>query len=48
MQRQSEHVRFSGGTGETLAAIIDHPVGAPRATALFAHCFTCSKDQVKQ
>ena len=27
-----------------LAARLDLPVGAPRALALFAHCFTCSKD----
>ena len=27
-----------------LAARLDMPRGKPRATALFAHCFTCSKD----
>jgi uncharacterized protein len=27
-----------------LAARLDLPVGPPRAQALFAHCFTCSKD----
>src|SRR4029077_9806100 len=28
----------------TLAARLDAPAGAPLATALFAHCFTCSKE----
>ncbi len=27
-----------------LAAALELPVGPPRAYALFAHCFTCSKD----
>jgi uncharacterized OsmC-like protein/pimeloyl-ACP methyl ester carboxylesterase len=31
-------------TGLPLAASLDRPSGAHRATALFAHCFTCSKD----
>jgi uncharacterized OsmC-like protein/alpha-beta hydrolase superfamily lysophospholipase len=35
---------FLGATGETLAAVIDRPPGRPKAWALFAHCFTCSKD----
>jgi uncharacterized OsmC-like protein/alpha/beta superfamily hydrolase len=41
----SRHLRFDNGRGHTLAAILDEPVGRPaRAHALFAHCFTCSKD----
>jgi len=40
----SEKVTFLGGTGERLAARLDLPAGPPRAYALFAHCFTCSKD----
>jgi len=40
----SKKVEFSGSTGETLSAKIDMPEGAPKAYALFAHCFTCSKD----
>lgn len=35
---------FAGHDGAALAARLDLPLGAPRATALFAHCFTCSKD----
>ncbi|MFV0258921.1 MAG: alpha/beta fold hydrolase [Acidimicrobiales bacterium] len=30
--------------GHRLAARIDRPDGAPEATAVFAHCFTCTKD----
>ncbi|WP_415901846.1 alpha/beta fold hydrolase [Neptuniibacter sp. QD29_5] len=30
--------------GSVLAARLDLPVGKPAAYALFAHCFTCSKD----
>lgn len=41
----SERVQFTNDEGETLAAILDMPEGvATRACALFAHCFTCSKD----
>ena len=35
---------FEGSQGEPLAARLDKPSGTPRAYALFAHCFTCSKD----
>lgn len=35
---------FDGHSGAKLAARIDIPAGATRAFALFAHCFTCSKD----
>jgi uncharacterized OsmC-like protein/fermentation-respiration switch protein FrsA (DUF1100 family) len=37
-------VEFSGSQGHKLAARLDLPSGRPRAFALFAHCFTCSKD----
>jgi len=40
----SEKVTFAGHDGATLAARLDRPVGDVRAAALFAHCFTCSKD----
>ncbi|MGI9419100.1 MAG: bifunctional alpha/beta hydrolase/OsmC family protein [Geminicoccaceae bacterium] len=30
--------------GDKLSARLDLPAGRPRAAALFAHCFTCSKD----
>lgn len=41
---RTERVQFTGSDGSTLAGRYDHPVGRVRATALFAHCFTCSKD----
>lgn len=44
MAIQSEKLSFTGASGETLAARLDRPAGEARATALFAHCFTCSKD----
>ena len=37
-------VRFPGSLGTALAARLDLPPGKPAAFALFAHCFTCSKD----
>ena len=40
----TEIIRFPGAQGAQLAARLDTPVGTPRAYALFAHCFTCSKD----
>ncbi len=40
-----EKVRFTNNQGDELAARLDMPIeGAPDAFALFAHCFTCSKD----
>ncbi len=39
-----EKVSFIGADGESrLDARLDLPAAAPRAYALFAHCFTCSK-----
>ncbi|MEQ8226616.1 MAG: alpha/beta fold hydrolase [Rhodospirillales bacterium] len=40
----SEKVSFPGALGETLAARLDLPDGQPRAYALWAHCFSCTKD----
>jgi putative redox protein len=40
----TETIRFPGREGRSLAARLDTPAEAPRAYALFAHCFTCSKD----
>lgn len=40
---RSQKVTFDGTQGK-LAARLDLPEGKPRAFALFAHCFTCSKD----
>ncbi|MEM7461687.1 MAG: bifunctional alpha/beta hydrolase/OsmC family protein [Pseudomonadota bacterium] len=35
---------FKGSKGANLAARLDLPAGDIRAFAIFAHCFTCSKD----
>jgi len=40
----SEKVTFPGSGGTPLAGRLDLPDAQPRAFALFAHCFTCSKD----
>ena len=40
----TERITFSGHNGDTLSARLDLPKGPLLATALFAHCFTCSKD----
>ncbi len=37
-------ITFVGHLGNELAARLDLPLGKPKAYALFAHCFTCSKD----
>ena len=44
MAIRSEKVSFAGAQGDMLAARLDLPPDPPRAYALFAHCFTCSKD----
>jgi alpha/beta superfamily hydrolase len=40
----SERIEFTGSQGDLLAARLDRPTEPARAYALFAHCFTCSKD----
>ena len=40
----SDAMRFPATQGHDLAARLELPAGEPRAYALFAHCFTCSKD----
>lgn len=44
MAANAQRVEFRGHSGATLAARLDLPGGPVRAYALFAHCFTCSKD----
>jgi putative redox protein len=41
---QSKNVKFPNAEGLSLAGILDLPRGEPVAWALFAHCFTCSKN----
>jgi len=40
----SERFDFANANGERLAALLDRPAREPAAYALFAHCFTCSKN----
>lgn len=40
----TERITFQGHAGHALAARLDLPDGPVRASAVFAHCFTCSKD----
>ena len=40
-----EKVTFPNGRGQMLAGRIDYPLsGEPIAYALYAHCFTCTKN----
>ncbi|WP_299428529.1 bifunctional alpha/beta hydrolase/OsmC family protein [uncultured Shimia sp.] len=40
----TKRITFAGHAGDSLAARLDMPEGPHLATAVFAHCFTCSKD----
>lgn len=44
MQSRSQKITFPGSHGTELAAKLEQPLGRIRAYALFAHCFTCTKD----
>ena len=41
---QNEKVSFDNDDGHTLSGLMALPDATPRAYALFAHCFTCSKN----
>lgn len=41
---KTKRLEFTGHDGSLLSARLDLPSGKPSAFALFAHCFTCSKD----
>ena len=43
---RSKRFDFPNAKGEKLAAVLDLPLGKPTAYALFAHCFTCGKDNL--
>lgn len=40
----NRQISFKGHSGDDLAARLDMPAGRVQAAAIFAHCFTCSKD----
>ncbi len=44
MAPKSEKITFAGADGDQLAARLDLPEGKPQAYALWAHCFSCTKD----
>jgi putative redox protein len=44
MSTRSIRMTFRGSLGHELASRLDLPAGPVRAYALFAHCFTCTKD----
>src|SRR5829696_8028529 len=46
MNTRTIRMTFVGSLGDELAARLDLPLGAVRAYALFAHCFTCTKDVI--
>ena len=46
MSVRFERLTFPGSQGGTLAGRLELPAAAPAAFALFAHCFTCTKDIV--
>ncbi len=44
MKRLSTKFEFEGAFGDKLAGLLELPSGKRRGVAIFAHCFTCSKD----
>ena len=44
MDGETKRTEFASDAGEKLAAALDLPIGKPKAYALFAHCFSCTKD----
>lgn len=46
MPARSQKQTFTGTQDDLLASRLDLPEGRPRAFALFAHCFTCSKESI--
>jgi uncharacterized OsmC-like protein/alpha/beta superfamily hydrolase len=42
----AERFDFPNARGQTLAALLQRPPGEPASVALFAHCFTCGKDNL--
>ncbi len=42
----SRRITLTGSTGDELVGMLDLPDGQVRAYAMFAHCFTCSKDTI--
>ncbi|MFP4126410.1 MAG: alpha/beta fold hydrolase [Alphaproteobacteria bacterium] len=43
MSSRETRIRFEGGDGTTRVGELVRPLGRPRAWAIFAHCFACSR-----
>lgn len=43
---QNQKIEFSNAQGETLSGVLESPENTPSAWAIFAHCFTCSKNSL--
>ncbi|MEZ5690305.1 MAG: alpha/beta fold hydrolase [Rickettsiales bacterium] len=44
MSHKSTNLKFTNDRGITLEAVLEEPVSGIKAYALYAHCFTCSKE----
>ncbi|MCP4183357.1 MAG: OsmC family protein [Hyphomicrobiales bacterium] len=44
MKTTTQRIEFIGSNGHKISAKLDLPSGEVKAYALFAHCFTCTKD----
>ncbi len=44
MSSITDRVEFPNAEGDLLAARLERPIGRATASAIFAHCFTCSKE----
>ena len=44
MAKLTQTFKFKNQQGHTLSGRLELPVGQPRSYAIFAHCFTCSKN----
>ncbi|MCP1728198.1 alpha/beta superfamily hydrolase [Natronospira proteinivora] len=40
----SKAFQFKGGEGQQLSGVLEEPEGLARGWAIFAHCFTCTRD----
>jgi len=42
----SRAFEFKGGEGQRLSGVLEEPEGSHRGWAIFAHCFTCTRDSL--
>jgi len=46
MRTRKSKIDFTGSSGTRLAGLLEVPASQTRAYVLFAHCFTCGKDNI--